>query len=469
MRDGAPEDLSLTLDGAPWPGRPGGAPVGLRLRRVAGAPASLSVRLSLAAHDAAGLPRPGARLGLSGPGGALFDGVLTRREIISGPDGHVADLIARDDLHRLALRRTPGAEDAPSLHGLAGRAARRAGLAFVAHGADCAAGRHLNRFDDDLTFLRATLARYGMSMRLTDRGLEAFDLSAPPLGAPHDLTDRWTHLRAVDDPDRAAPVALTGWSAWEDRALTAPGGPRGPQAAPLRPEDPPERLRLAEQARRAPRWIEGQAAGGHDVRPGDAVADPGGGAPLMAMTVEIMADAAGGLRTHVSTRPPAPTPPAPAAILSGMVERTADPAGGGRVRVALHGYGGALTGWLPVAGAGAGVGTGLAAPLSPGDPVLVAAPEGDPEMGVVLGGLLRPGGPLAACTDGGARTGMVWRGDGLSVVMDEAKGRLALLLDGGAGLELSGSDVTLTAPGSLTLDCAGAVRIVGAAIDFEEA
>ena len=64
---------------------------------------------------------------------------------------------------------------------------------------------------------------------------------------------------------------------------------------------------------------------------------------------------------------------------------------------------------------------------------------------------------------------MVWRGDGLSVVMDEAKGRLALLLDGGAGLELSGSDVTLTAPGSLTLDCAGAVRIVGAAIDFEEA
>jgi len=44
-----------------------------------------------------------------------------------------------------------------------------------------------------------------------------------------------------------------------------------------------------------------------------------------------------------------------------------------------------LTGWLPIVSAWVGAGWGLAAPLTPGDQVLVIAQEGSSEHGVVLG------------------------------------------------------------------------------------
>ena len=44
-----------------------------------------------------------------------------------------------------------------------------------------------------------------------------------------------------------------------------------------------------------------------------------------------------------------------------------------------------LSGWLPVLSSWVGGGWGLAAPLTPGDQVLVIAQEGDAEQGVVVG------------------------------------------------------------------------------------
>jgi phage baseplate assembly protein gpV len=44
-----------------------------------------------------------------------------------------------------------------------------------------------------------------------------------------------------------------------------------------------------------------------------------------------------------------------------------------------------LTGWLPIISAWVGAGWGMAAPLAPGDQVLVIAQEADAEHGVVLG------------------------------------------------------------------------------------
>ncbi len=44
-----------------------------------------------------------------------------------------------------------------------------------------------------------------------------------------------------------------------------------------------------------------------------------------------------------------------------------------------------LTGWLPVLTPWVGAGWGMAAPLSPGDQVLVLAQEGDSEHGVIIG------------------------------------------------------------------------------------
>jgi phage baseplate assembly protein gpV len=44
-----------------------------------------------------------------------------------------------------------------------------------------------------------------------------------------------------------------------------------------------------------------------------------------------------------------------------------------------------LSGWLPIMSAWVGAGWGIAAPLTPGDQVLVLAQEGDAEHGVILG------------------------------------------------------------------------------------
>ena len=44
-----------------------------------------------------------------------------------------------------------------------------------------------------------------------------------------------------------------------------------------------------------------------------------------------------------------------------------------------------LSGWLPIVSAWVGAGWGFAAPLTPGDQVLVLAQEGDAEHGVILG------------------------------------------------------------------------------------
>jgi len=46
-----------------------------------------------------------------------------------------------------------------------------------------------------------------------------------------------------------------------------------------------------------------------------------------------------------------------------------------------------LSGWLPIISAWVGAGWGLAAPLTPGDQVLVIAQEGSSEHGVILGGV----------------------------------------------------------------------------------
>ncbi len=61
-----------------------------------------------------------------------------------------------------------------------------------------------------------------------------------------------------------------------------------------------------------------------------------------------------------------------------------------------------LSGWLPVLVPWVGAGWGLAAPLSPGDQVLMLAQEGDSQQGVIIGAvwsatMQTPGAPVGEC------------------------------------------------------------------------
>jgi hypothetical protein len=279
----------------------------------------------------------------------------------------------------------------------------------------------------------------------------------------------------VREPRQGARAGVLGWSAASDHVVTALPGGTGQTirrlAIPMRPQEAGDALRSAEERRRTAEahWLEIELAGAHDAYPGDILIDPAGGTRRMITSARIGVDGSRGAITTISTRPPSAPARAAPAFFIGTVARIGDPDASGRIRVTLDGLGGVLSGWLPVLSPGGGSGTGFGAPLRNGDPALVAAPDGDPELGFVLGGLLRAGGAQDGCIDGETRTAMVWRASGLTVAMDEAAGRLALRTDDGSAVELSEGRIAFTASDRLDLSCDGRVRIRGSRIDFEEA
>lgn len=463
----------LAADNAPLDADAAARLVGLRLERRLDAPASLSLRFRL---DAAGALRPlamGAKLALAMEGMVLFEGAIGRIIRRRGADGVYVDVTAEDALAGLAAVRRLGAEEIGSVARFARGMASAAGLEFRAGSEDFAAGRHLNRFASDLEFLTRTLARYGLAVVCRPGTLEMIDLvrrrEAVPLGA------KILSLTETETPGLADVPAWLGWCNDTDGSLRqgdiASGTGRGPVAVAARADEPS--ARLADAARRraeqAAAWVEAELAGYADLWPGDVVSVPDGGVYTLT-AVELTLDAAGGAVTRIGSRPlPGTQAVVPgASLITGTVESIADPDAAGRVRVGIAGYGGVRSGWLPVVGTVSREGGGFTCPFAVGDPVLVAAPEGDPELGLVLGGISRAGKSAHALVSGEVREGQAWRARGMGMSMNEDLGQLRLALDGGAEIEMTDDRIRLKAA-QLDFECTGAVRIRGSRIDFLEA
>ncbi|MBX3569840.1 MAG: hypothetical protein KF914_17380 [Rhizobiaceae bacterium] len=474
MTNAVASDLRVGLDGTPFDAA---AVIGLRLTRTSNAPATLSLRFDLTGRDLSGIPSIGSMLTLDGPGtaGRLFEGSILRRNIEHGQDEHTVDVTAFDRLAALRETQSGGVEVIDSIHAFARGIAGRAGLALVSRCTDFAAGRHLHRFEDDLAFLVETAGRYGLGLFCKGGDLHLFAPGEAP-SQRHDIADRASRFRLVEEPRHASPTRLIGWSAQTDHAISArPAAlaavPRGAMGMPVRPNEPADLLLAAIDRRHAAeaRWSEAEAIGLVDAWPGDELADPYGGAPLVLSWIEIAADGAKGIVTRLGSRP-APAPPAQAtAVLTGVVERVGDPEHAGRVCVALHGYDGALTGWLPTAAPGGGGRTGFSASLGVGDPAVVIAPGGDPECGLVLGGILRAGGPQTDGFSGESRTRMTWRGDGLTLVLDEVAKSIGLRIDDGGAIDIGPDSIRLKAARHIELATDGDIQIRGRRVDFLEA
>jgi phage baseplate assembly protein gpV len=465
--------LSLAADDAPLDADLAARLVGLRLERHLNAPASLSLRFRVDAAEASTPLAMGVKLIVALESAVLFEGVIGRIVRRRGAEGAHVDVTAEDALAGLAAVRRLAAEEIGSVAGFARRMAAAAGLEFRAGPEDFAAGRHLNRFASDLEFLTRTLSRYGLAVVCRAGTLELIDLVRGRDAVP--LAAEIITLTEAQAPGLADATTWRGWSTETDGGLrqgdigAATG--RGPVAVPARAAEPSDRLARAarHRAEQAATWFEAELAGHADLWPGDVVTVPEGGVYTLT-SVELTLDAATGAVSRIGSRPLARSEAdvAGASLITGTIESIADPDAAGRVRVGIAGYGGVRSGWLPVVGTVSREGGGFTCPFVVGDPVLIAAPEGDPELGLVLGGIWRSDGSAAALVSGEVRKGQAWRGRGMGMSMDEDEGRLRLALDGGAEIEMTDDRIRLKAA-QLELECSGEIRIRGSRIDFLEA
>ena len=467
------QDLTLTVDGRPMAAAAKSALVGLSLSRELNVPAVLE----LAFADRVELPGFQADLRLVRGDDDLFHGRVLRTTHRDGAGGPRLEILARDDLSRLAERRTPGGHDHTSVRAVLKDAAAGIGAVLTDPGfPDFRLGRHITRDRDDLAGLVRLFERYGIGVSLRPNGLAAVDVTDPGKGVVLEEIAVVTAYREVREPSLSH--SSSGWFGWSpdtDKTVGKGDAPGLFQAGvAMRSGETQSRLSAAARSYglRNAHWVESTLRGLVDLWPGEAIrTDRRDGSALPMQKVTLLLDAAGGARTLISTRPPVPSATVPGSFLTGQVVQADDPAGAGRVTVALNGYPDTVTGWLPTLAQQSrrGGGTGLAVPLDPGDPVLIACPEGDPELGIVLGALVRGSGPGAQVSGGRARTGQVWRGAGATVLIDEERGAIDLALDDGTRLTLDDNRIALKASGGLDLNCDGKVRIRGTRIDFEEA
>jgi phage baseplate assembly protein V len=159
-----------------------------------------------------------------------------------------------------------------------------------------------------------------------------------------------------------------------------------------------------------------------------------------------------------------------ASVAWGRVTRVDDPENFGRVQVALPAMGEVETGWMGVLAPGAGSGKGVVALPDVGDQVLVLLIEGDPSLGVVLGGLYGTKGPEDFGVEGTAvRRYTIATPGGQKIRLDDGATSIRMEDKTGSYVELSPKKVSVHAAVDLEIEAPGkGIVITGSTIDFRK-
>jgi phage baseplate assembly protein V len=159
-----------------------------------------------------------------------------------------------------------------------------------------------------------------------------------------------------------------------------------------------------------------------------------------------------------------------ASVAWGRVTRVDDPENFGRVQVALPAMGEVETGWMGVLAPGAGSGKGVVALPDVGDQVLVLLIEGDPSLGVVLGGLYGTQAPEDFGVEGtSVRRYTIATPGGQKIRLDDGASSIRMEDKAGSYVELSPKKVSLHAAVDLEIEAPGhGVVITGSTIDFRK-
>jgi phage baseplate assembly protein V len=181
-------------------------------------------------------------------------------------------------------------------------------------------------------------------------------------------------------------------------------------------------------------------------------------------------DAERGFISEFSSEVPASLHALPMTVVApGVVSRVDDPDKQGRVSVKLPGYKSIETGWMRVMLPAAGPGKGFIALPDEGDEVLVLLPNGDPAVGIVLGGLFGKEKVPDTGIAGKRVKRQAWRSpQGHYVEIDDEKGRITLLHANGSTLRMGKDRFTLRAATDLDISAPGKqIKITASAVDFQ--
>jgi phage baseplate assembly protein gpV/phage protein D len=483
-------DYSLQVGGRPCPVSTLDRLSAVVLSQVANRSACcrLTLRLDTDAADLVAAFPLGAELVLRIDETPLFSGTITAQE-----EDYAAEqtswlvVQAYDRLQVLADRQPVRVFAQTDSQSVLEELAATAGVTLVAPGTGPRFERLYQVHRSDLDLLVELCWRSGWSCHQHRETLLVFDASGtgPPLRLTHGQNLR--ALRTISNA-RALPTDITVQS-WSPRAVeTGSVMTDSPRVAAVGAAGGRTVTGLASDgSAQTTAWAQGELDRRHQqaercelVCAGDPALHPGAVVELIGLTTprrytltEVIhrIDAAGGYRCEASSAAPdVPALERGALVTIGEVTAVADPAGQGRVQVALPAYGSLPSEWLPVVMPGAGAGKGLVALPATGDSVLVLACGHDLAQAVVLGGLYRHGQAPADCgVSGGATTGFHFMTPGgQSLHLDDAADTVAVQSCQGHRLSLEPGGVTVHSTGSLTLEAPGnTVTIRGNHVDFK--
>ena len=473
----------------------------LRIRHALSLPAQCELRfqgvLDPLADKAGGFL--GSALRVRAEDGTVFEGEVTAIEYEYSPDGG-RELRVRgyDVLHRLRKRQSVEFRENIDTGELARQLAGDLGLSADVAEAGPRWPRLAQWYQTDFDLLAGAAARAGLYFAAWDNTLSLFTLDgvgdAVSLTLGEELLEASFELNA----DRAwSEVAATGWdpgsgerfeesagSARSGRSVKVPAGTadlggearrfllnaQAPAAAHVSAGAQGELDRAAANAL----IVRGVAAGRTDLWPGSKVKLDGihrsvAGTYVVAEVVHSL-DAERGFLSEFSSEVSVAGHGLPMSVVApGIVARVDDPDKQGRVSVKLPGYQSIETGWMRVLLPAAGADKGFIALPDEGDEVLVLLPNGDPAMGIVLGGLFGKEKVPDTGIAGRRVKRQAWRSPkGHYLEIDDEKDRLSFLHANGSTLRMAKDKFTLKAATDLDISAPGKkIKITASAVDFQ--
>jgi len=443
----------------------------------------------------------GLSLSVRGDDGPVFTGDITAVEHTYSPDGaREVRLRAYDALHRLRKRQSVEIRNDVDAGELCRQFASDLGLDVDIGETGPRWPRLAQWHQTDFDLLAATARRAGLYFSVWGDTLRLFSLAGLGDPVPLRLGDDLLEVSFEANGDRAwSEVTATGWDPctgdyFEEaadsgrssrsahaRVSTTDVGGEGRRmlvSAPVPSGDHVEAWAQGEldQATANAVTVRGVAVGNARLRPGCKVALEGvhstlAGAYVVTEVVHTL-DAEQGFVSEFSSEVSTGRWFArPTVVAPGIVDRVDDPDEQGRVRVKLRGYHNMETGWMRVMLPAAGASKGFVALPDEGDEVLVLLPEGDPAVGIVLGGLFsKDHVPDTGIADGRVRR-QSWRSPrGHYLEIDDQGDRLSICHANGSTIRIDKERCSIQSVTDLDISAPGrSITISAKAVDFRRA